>query len=399
MIRKLFLPFMMCIIFFSCNQENEDILILLSNSPEVIPLAEFYNSRQEDKKIMVYYEPYITLDELDQYNADMIIARDINNTQYRAKLQEMNWNKQELDTLYSSLIFRDENSTALKLLPLSFDIPVMLYKDKNFTDEELPFMIDSATIETLSSIEIEEAGFTHIPFSPLWNPSYLRYLLHLQGEDFNKQGDFAYDSSRMSSFLEQQSTWLEANIDSAGDAFSEKYRYIPDIRLLQQERIDFVCSSLVEYLSLQESIRQDLQFSYLSLYGRIRPNNTVFAGINSSNKKQKEAIMTIYTEILSSDFQKEYMNWKKSLKIDYFGFLNGFSSNKEINQLFLPEYYRELESRVFQEEQLLPVLETPSYWSAICGPVVEIWLKEYLNGIQATSLEDFYKEWDLQFIP
>lgn len=391
--------FLILLLLFSCNTREQIVLRILTDQADFIPVAEFYNSRQEQIRLIPLYKDYLTEDEIKSLEPDLLISRDLGNQSFDSILKPIQMPALWEEKIYSSLIENQIQSEKIYAIPLSFDLPVILYREDYFSQEMPPFMISPQQLMDLTEKDLQEGPLKHLTFSPLWEKSYLRYYLQLQGENFTDGQDFAYNAEDLQSTLDEQKVWLEETLEGRGKAFSIKYRYIPDIQLLHQGRLDFVCMGLQEFLSYQESIRKGLQFSYLALHGKIRPDSVLYASLTRKGSRYETECVEVLDTLLDQNFQNDFLNWKITLRDESFAYMEGLSSLSDINQYILPQVYKELDSRIFQPDQLLPVLETPPYWSALSEEVVETWLSRYMNGENSQNLMDFYNDWELQFIP
>jgi len=387
------------LIFFSCSGQEQLVLKVLTDQPEFIPAAEYFNSQQEQIRLIPLYEDYLTNEKIEALEADLLISKDLGSTYFHDALRPIEILKHWKEEIYPSLYNLQEEDGRVFALPLSFDVAVVLYRDDFFAAEEAPFLISPEKLNSWTEKSLKDGALQHLGFSPLWEKSYLRYVLQLNGENFVDEGIFSYDAEKIQPLLDEQKKWIEENLGDREKAFSTKYRYIPDIQLLKQGRLDFVCMGLQEFLSYQESIRDGLHFSYLSQHQKIRPDNIVYASITRKGARREEECLQVLDSLLDAEFQKDFLQWKNSLRDESFAFLGGLSSLRYMNQYVLPQIYKELDSRIFQPDQLFPIMETPPYWSAVSEEVVETWINLYMNGENSQNMQEFYNDWDLQFIP
>lgn len=383
------------LLFFSCGSPKYTVLNLVSDNPEVLLLVEFTHTQKNELRIIPHYKKHLVPDNLEDY--DIVVSADIAALPMLEKLHSSKKTSLDTNELYSwASVGLNQGKD---MIPLSFDLSVLLYREDQFSPSTSPFMLHPKEIETWATLDPPgEKGYTKIGFSPLWNVAYIRFLLENRGEDFSENGVFSYDPTLLKEVLDSQRIWLENNDREAMKSFDNKYRYIPDLELLRNGKVDFIQSSLSEFLSYQESSRKGLDFSLLAENHLLRPENVIYAGISDKTQQIEiaEKILILWTD---AEFQKEYMNWKKQLREDSFGFLGGFSTIEKINHFELSRYYRELESRFVQDIQFMPPSDIPLHWSALTQEVLDPWLLDSLGPGEFPELDAYYKEWELHYIP
>ncbi|MDA3850798.1 MAG: hypothetical protein PF447_05965 [Spirochaetaceae bacterium] len=386
------------LILNGCRSGTPDNIKLLSDSPETLLPIEYFNSIQEDIRVEFIYTKRLDLQKLDQQKYDLLISRNLSSPVFLEKLAIPPNQEKFADKYYPALTSPYLLRKSPVLIPLSFDLPLIIYRDDQFSDPP-PFTISFEELDELSTLPATDEALSQMPFSPLWDGRYLRARLLFSGEDFQEQGKFNYDQEKLSLFMADQREWLMENQGEKALEFSRKYRYIPDIQLLNQGRLDFLYMELSEYLTQQESLSKALEFSYLSNSQKeCLPLDVLYMAITSQGSNHRQMEQFIDT-LLSKDFQKDFLLWKDSLREDSFGFMGGLSSLPEVNRYVLSDYYQQLSLRMIQAEQLHPTPSLPENWIDLAPDVIDKWLIHYLEGEETQELQNFYRQWDLHYIP
>lgn len=382
--------------FFSCSNNEKEVLRLVSDNPETILLAEFMNSQRQDLLIIPDYRENITPELLEQQNYDCVISGDLASPLYQPLIEENPDFSMDESAIYSRLWLHGGSKSAA--IPLAFNLPVVLYREDQFSNSSAPRIILPENLQNWNSSSIPQNGFQHLGFSPLWNSSYLRYRSMLLGEDYQRLGEFDYSITLINDLLTEEAEWINENQGDMGHQFSDKYRYIPDLALLLQGRIDFTIDDLVSYFSIQESQRSQLGLSYLGNAQGVRPLDVQYAAVLKRSSHKEEAL-ALLSQLTDGDFQRDYMEWKRTHRNSSFGYLGGLSSNSAVNRTTMAEYYPDWGRRIILEDQVLPAPFLPVSWKALSNDMLDNWFQLYFEEENPMELMEYYQEWSLHFIP
>ncbi|MDC7223429.1 MAG: hypothetical protein PQJ60_06775 [Spirochaetales bacterium] len=393
MFRKmLILPFV-CLLF-SCGNRGYSLLTVLTDQKDMVLISEYYNKIQDDTRLILIYDDYISLEDIVTEKPDLVIGKDLNSVLFRSNFLPVSLPEGIYPVLSGDLNGKGET----ELIPLAFDLPVIVYSAGR---DDLPLMMDGEDLRREGMVRNRESEgeFVHMGFSPLWNPEFLYWYLRGEKVSFYEDGEFSYDQDRLSAQINDVRDWVEmvnGNLEKER-AFSEKYRYIPDYKLLQKGTIDFVPMTFSRYSGLPGKETALMAYSWFGDGEHINPINCLYGGIPKESNYEDRAEQFLRW-LVSVEGQKELIQYK-GVASPGFALFDRFSSLERINRLHLPLVFSDkLGNRIFLAEQLgTPPLE-PENWSAVKGQVLDPWLNETFWKNNTLPLSSYFREWQLQFI-
>ena len=393
MLRKmLFLP--LIALLFSCSDKGYSLLTVLTDQKDMILISEYYNSIQNKSRIRLIYDDYISLEDILTHEPDLVIGKDLNNPLFYERFLPLT----PPEGIYPVLTGVKDEKGRTGLLPLAFDMPLIVYSRDQ---RDIPFMMtgDDLKVEGSERNREEESRFTHMGFSPLWEGKFLYWYMKSLNISFYKDGEFQYDQDRLDEGINAIRAWVD---DENGGmekekAFSDKYRYIPDYKLLEKGVIDFSAMTFSEYSALPGKETARLTYSWFGDGEHISPADCLYGGIVSESENEEASREFLYW-LLSEEGQIELIHYKGVVSPG-FALFDRFSSLERINRLFLPQTFSDkLGGRIFMSEQLGPPLLEPENWSAVKKDVIFPWMEETLWENSALTLASYYREWQLHFI-
>jgi hypothetical protein len=392
--RKPPLLLLLLLLIVSCRDRGYSLLTVMTDQKDMILIAEYYNASQDRIRLVLTYDDYISYDDVTREKPDLVIGKDLNNPLFIEGFSPVS----PEEGIYPILLRNRNAEGDTTLVPLAFDLPVIVYRKG---EADLPFMMNGEDLKREGSARNreKESLFTHMGFSPLWNSDFLYWYLSSLNISFYGEGDFQYDREKLSAGISSIRDWVsESNVSLEREKyFSDKYRYIPDYKLLQKGLIDFVPMMFSEYSALPGKETASLTYSWFGNGERIPPLDAVFAGIplDSDRKKEGEGFLSW---LLSGKNQKDLIRYK-GIVSPGFALFDKFSSRENINRLFLPDAFPgKLNDRIFLSEQMGELPREPENWSAIRKQVLTPWLEDILWDNGVLPLSSYYKEWQLQFI-
>lgn len=407
----------------SCSDKTADIVVWTDRA-EIVSCIELFNAEQTDVKAIIVYKDQIATSippAKDIVKPDVIIGSLLKNSNMKKNFSTLNsilskrndegkYNEKKIDSdcIYSSLLDYGKEGKAQYLLPVSFNLPVMIFSTTNNK-----FISDSYTIEI---DEIKEAAakfnqknkkgiYTNIGFAPSWNPNFLYTAAKMDGADFHETANsFVWNESALNMTIENMKSWTEEKNDSTSDEqdFSFKYLYTPSYKQISTGRCLFAYSSTDEFFSLAPEQIINTDFRWLTKEGTIFATDDITtAGIYKSSLK-KDSAKKFLIWLLKEENQKKILerNDKMKLGTQTFGICNGFSTLRTVNEKYFPTYYKNLIGNLPGENTIQSPFALPPKWFSMKERV----LIPYLTEATATtepkkllSIEDRLKTWSKQF--
>lgn len=400
------------LVFFtllSCQQANPKVSVLWTDIPEMAGYVEKFNASQNQWQILIEYRSDLSTElQTPGRKADLVVSRNLTGSKVRATLTPLSF-LFERGGVTKSLFYKDllslgsEGDTPL-LIPISFNLPVLVYQASRHPDLEGPSLSFSRVRQLGKIFNTASPDRKHqLAFSPRWmnfpvtvvNAMDVRFQ-----EDF--RGELTWDREHFSLALAYMKNWIKE--DAGGEAaereFTHKYLQTNPQRLLLDGRIDFYASTLRDFLSLPQSERQGLEFRYPEYSGRIPvEDDVIWAGIPSSalTRGAAQAFLQWFFQEPTQSALAEYSSK------EYFrclGIANGLSPLTKVNEDLIPRFFPELSGKIPPGSRLRFPLPLPPGWPDFRDSVLKPWLQAEIQGKNPpdfqTALDRYYQQNSLQ---
>jgi len=374
----------------SCDQASNRVSTLWTNVPELAAYVEKFNASQRDWQILVEYkDDPAPLLLTPGRKADLVVARGLASTEVKDTMVPLEFlfdgGSLAKASFYRRITEAGQQGERFKLLPVSFDLPVLVFSRKVVPDLQ-GFSIDLDALKALGN------GFTptsdqkvprKLAFSPRWE-SFGLTLLQLRGASFQEgfQGTLTWDSARLVEGNGRLRTWPSPGWDATTE-FQRKYLQGDPTPPLTAGRVQFYPMTLAEFASRPWEERRDLDFRFVDQGGRVAASdNTVWAGIPSSSLT-RGAGERFLRWFFQTDVQKKLLLQTRSDDDRNFGLARGLSSLVATNQGPLTEAFPEMAGRLPGPDDINFWGTLPADWSVLKSAVLRPWL-ETSDGTEAT---------------
>lgn len=377
---------------FSCSKQER--LVLLTDEIDAVTAAEIFNSENRDYKVIVQYLP--DLDRFltsDRPEADMVIGHQLDTPAIRKKMVRISPSIYK-DSLYGYLLI---GKKSFRLIPLSFDLPVILFSKTNQPEFGNSHFIENQELRTLG-IRFNKkgrSGMDRVGFLPLRYDLFVYLTAEYFGANFWVDGETLQNNdAALDEAISLLRDWSVSDNDQTGRqrGFLEKYGYIPDVRLLAESKILFSFSTLSEMFQLPEHERRPLDFRYYSHDRSFPVGNTVYFGIPAQSGKKKKA-RSFLVWLLQPETQKKILDFKQQKRMNRFGFFGGLSTNPTVNELVFGEIYPDLLGHIPDEKYLTEQRDCGDNWRSIKSQVVIPWLRKRVLEETDKTLDEYYSDW------
>lgn len=374
--------FLVGVLVTGCDQSATRVSTLWTNVPEMASYVERYNASQQEWQILVEYkEDPASLLTTPGRKADLVVARGLASTAVKDAMVPLDFlfdgGNLAKASFYRRVLDSGTQGDRTKLLPVSFDLPVLVFSPRNTPD--LPgFSLD------LSELRDQNARFSQAPnpkqlkriaFSPRWERFNLT-MLQLRDVGFQEgfQGTLTWDSSRLGDSLPFVQGWPSPGWDQSTD-FRAKYLQSDPSPLLAAGRIQFYPSTLASFLSLPWEERRNQDFRYVDQGGRIlATDDTVWAGIPSSSLT-RGAAERFLAWFFQTETQKKLILEARAEDDRAFGLAQGLSALTTPSSTALVEAFGEMRGRVPGREQVSFWPTLPHNWQDLKNNVLNPWLE------------------------
>jgi len=390
---RLWVVVLTAVLLTSCDQSTSRVSVLWTDVPEMASYAEKFNASQREWQILVEYrQAPARLLTTPGRKADLVVARDLASSEVMNTLVPLEFlfdgGNMAKASFYRRILDAGTQGDRTKLLPVSFDLPVLLYSPAQIPD--LPgFSLDVPTLQGLNR-SFNEASPRSLAFSPRWG-DFAFTLALLEGADFHEgfQGALAWDTTKLGQSLSTYYGWPTPSWDQTSE-FTTKYLQTDPGPLLSRGRVQFYPSTLGTLFSRAWEDRRDLDFRFVDRGGRVAAGAVVWAGIPSSslNRGAAERFLGWF---FHADTQKSLMTQARAEDPRAFGLAGGLSAQTEPNLQVLPNAYPDLAGRVPTHDQVTFWPTLPLNWAELRTQVIAPWLSQ--PDANGESLKDALEQY------
>ncbi len=398
MIRKTLIPLIIltaALAVSSCSKTERNFSVY-SDKAVVAELVNLFNQTQSDYQATFVYSESAPPEKRNPGNYDVVIANGLHSTEYKARFTSLNSLRSEkyVQDMYPELKQAAILDTTLTLIPLSLSLPVVISADEIETGKYISW---DEMSELAGEFNRErEDSLTNAGFSPLWSESFITAYYNSQTLSYTREVDennfrgFIEISERIKNWVIETNGSLERSL-----AFSNKYRYIPDYRLIENGRIAFSVMPLEEWALLPDVITRELHARLLNFEKGLETTRILSAAIPSAAANQ-EAALYFVRWLLQDSTWDSYLTLISRNRDESFGFLGGISASADLNYDLLVKYYPWMQSHVPRRGEFAPLTEIGAQWPLAWDRLFLPYILEILRN--PNSSRDFtrdYRNWQL----
>ncbi len=390
-----------------CSLIGNDVATMWTNQPDFAAYVELFNTSQKHYKIEIAYRA-VPAQSLTAENKvpDLVVGDRVSSVNIVGKFSPLDQilGNGEIDTslFYKGLLSTGRYEGRQYLLPVSFDLPVVLFQPKSAPpDKQTVLALDQILSASKEFNKKSTDSFTVMGFSPLWSPEFLFSIAQLLGADFHQtsRGNLAWDDQKLQKAIEEMRAWVK-EIDGGTQeesTFRDKYLYDPVYKLLDSGRILYYYTTLTKYFDIPEEKRKSIQFRWLAEQSRIPVvENVLYAGV-PSRSRNKAAAHAFLEWFFKPQTQSQLLAATRYERMKTFGIAGGFSALSVVDERDFPQFYPSLLARIPSESSMLYPKSLPNDWSDLKANVIIPWMEqEVLSGSGGQRLEDKLKAWRLQ---
>ena len=372
----------------SCNLGGSNKAVLWTDRPEFAFYAEYFNASQDRYKVEVRYfeSPAQKMTVPGEY-PDIVAAKWLKSASVRTNFKSLDnvLSREQYASFYPRLLSMGNFDGRQYLLPVSFNIPAMIFAQDFSHPLSNPFTIEMTEIKERSKeYNTETDGvFTKMGFSLSSNDEFLFVAAALFGTEFREASPIAWENHA----LEQSVKWIQQWITEANtsiqmeDDFAYKYFSDPPDKLVNSGRILFIYMNSSGFFTLPEERRTNLDFRWIASEEKIPLDELrVDYGIHKKTKAGKAAeAFTVW--FFNAETQKLLLEAAKSKRLQEssFGIAGGFSAMKIVTEQVFPLFYPGLLGHMPQENFLSPANILPRNWMTIKERVILPYLRERIR--------------------
>ncbi|GMO33721.1 MAG: extracellular solute-binding protein [Termitinemataceae bacterium] len=395
----------LCFLFVSCGKQDGTAK-LWTDRPEFAFYAQYFNSSQNKYKIEVRQFDALAQSLLvSKERPDIIVGSWLKSSKTISRFKSLNEiirkNNSLKKKIYESLLNIGKVGKRQLLLPVSFDLPLIIFSEENSHLVKDNFLIDIREVKTLGLDFNKKTNdvFTHKGFSPLWNNDFLFETARMMGAGFQEANPVEWNKEYLASSIDFLKDWID-NVNGGvvqEDEFFYKYFFNPPEKLIQQGRILFAYMRSTDFFNKTEQ-HTNMDFRLLS-DEKIIPvyEGAVYYGLDKKSKGAKacEAFTLWFfkestQELLLEESRKLHLNDTS------FGIAGGYSAMRTVTENIFPRFYPELLGHLPPQEYLMPSKIKPLNWNELKERVIIPYIREECRGAQTSStaaLDQAVSEW------
>ncbi|MDR2343847.1 MAG: hypothetical protein LBD86_04870 [Spirochaetaceae bacterium] len=387
----------------ACDEFTGSAAVLLTDRPEFAMYAEQFNLSQGKHKIEVIYKDNIAENFYNTKEAlDIIVGSWLKSASTLKYWQSLDFlfkkNPGLKESFYPSLLALGRFDNRQYLVPVSFNLPIIIFSKNNNTLLSNPFTIGLEEIKTLGKDFNEKNNvYTRMGFSPLWNNNFLFETAVIFNTSFREDDPLDWNGDALLEAIRCIRDWIEeANGGlKAEDEFFFKYFFDPPPKLVVTNRILFAYMNSSGFFTMSNETQANLDFRILSGNGIIPVSeNAVYYGLNkkgNSKKAAREFTVWFFKEETQMLLLKKSM--EKHLSDTIFGIANGFSAMHSVNENVFPLYYPMLLGHMPPSDRLAAPNILPKNWMDIKDRVVIPYLRDACRGESVLTLKQRLDDW------
>jgi ABC-type glycerol-3-phosphate transport system substrate-binding protein len=377
-----------------------------TDRPEFVSYVEHFNASQSRYKLEVFYKeaPAQALSNTEDV-PDIVVGSWLKSASTRAFFSPMDFFFEDLllieSSFYPALLKLGNIEGKQYLLPVSFNIPALIFSRENSAIIAKSFTLSPDDVKTLGKTynERKDAYFARMGFSPRWDDEFLFVFATLHGASFREGAPLAWDDSALERAINEVRAWTtEANGDAAAeDDFSFKYLYDPAPKLAAGGRILFAYMTSDRLFTVPEESRSALDFRWIAHNAAIPvAEGSTYLGLCKKGKA-KNAANAFVQWFYKEETQRQLLDMSKRYRTNetVFGIAGGFSAIKTVNEQIFPAFYPGLLGHVPPEDYLMAPNILPKDWTTLKRRVVLPYLRDRCGagGKSAASLASRIADW------
>ncbi|MDR1626354.1 MAG: hypothetical protein LBT33_07415 [Spirochaetia bacterium] len=374
-----------------CGAGSDSIVTLVTNRQEIVAYSETFNSIQNDCRLEIQYRENTPAALSPQAGgADLIIMENLaGRTSARGfRSLEGIFGKDGLNRkdFYSALLAVGQHEKKQTLIPVSFNLPILVFDAWASGPESSQFMINLDDLPGLAAQKNKKTGggYVSMGFAPRWNPDFLVQAALMRGAAFfeGSADILAWNDSSLWQTIARLGAWTDTHNGGPGAeiSYAEKYLYDPPYRQVSLGRVKYAFTTAADFFLLPENRRLSLDFRWLAHEKKIFAHERVlFAGIPAASKNPKRA-EAFLKWLFSVGTQRSLLELSRRKMPRGFGIASGFSSLRQINEEEFPRLYPRLAGHIPPEDILVFPHPLPYIWNRIKPQVLIPWMLKQLSA-------------------
>lgn len=392
------------------NSQQDNRVVIWTNCSEFAQYIELFNSIHKDSRAILVYKdnPALSLPPAkDELPPDIVVGSWLRteSTQKNFKSLDYLFDTKNVtsEIFYQQLLEAGKKGHTQYLLPVSFNLPAIIFSNENST-----YVTDSYTLslEQIRKIGAEynqknkKEVFTRIGFTPLSNDDFLYLTTKINGVNFREEKNkITWNPQTLQDTINLLKKWVVTENESAQTEqdFAFKYLFMPNYRQVTSGRTLFSYTTSDDLFKAMKN--QDLGIDYRWIIeNKTLPIEDSFVMMGIHKKANNQIGATEFIKwFFQSESQRKILERKElmNLETEQFGIAGGFSAVRDVTEHILPVFYTQLLTNLPPAQMLTAPQKLPARWESYKTGVVEPYLKEAITNTSGSTPDiiEFEKEW------
>ncbi len=409
------LAILFCFSAVSCSHDNDAPIVIWTDNAEIVSYAEYFNLTHEKEKAIVLYKEQLAGSippSKNEIQPDIIIGSWLKNSFTRKYFSPLNYLFQEGGLLrgsfYKQILEYGSINDKFYLIPISFNLPAMMYSKKN---EHLVENDQFLTLDTIKkfagnfNVKNDNDLYSVMGFAPSWDDDFLYLVTKLNNIGYQEKGSsFLWNEKALKDTIGSIKDWTVARNTSttAEENFKFRYLYMPNYSQVLSGKSLFAYITSDKFFTLSEVQSSGISYKWIVKDQTLPIEDDITTmGLykKSRHKTKSERFITWFMQV---ETQRKLLERTEKMRLDSknFGIAGGFSSLKEVNEKIYPVYYRQLLGNMPPEHFISVPNILPYRWESLKSKVIIPYLKESTNSDsknEITTLETRIADWEKQY--
>lgn len=392
------------------NSQQDNRVVIWTNCSEFAQYIELFNSIHKDSRAILVYKdnPALSLPPAkDELPPDIVVGSWLRteSTQKNFKSLDYLFDTKNVtsEIFYQQLLEAGKKGHTQYLLPVSFNLPAIIFSNENST-----YVTDSYTLslEQIRKIGAEynqknkKEVFTRIGFTPLSNDDFLYLTTKINGVNFREEKNkITWNPQTLLDTINLLKKWIVTENESAQTEqdFAFKYLFMPNYRQVTSGRTLFSYTTSDDLFKTMKN--QDLGIDYRWIIeNKTLPIEDSFVMMGIHKKANNQIGATEFIKwFFQSESQRKILERKElmNLETEQFGIAGGFSAVRDVTEHILPVFYTQLLTNLPPAQMFTVPQKLPARWESYKSGVVEPYLKEAITNTSDSTPDiiEFEKEW------
>lgn len=366
---------------------SDPALEIWTNQASVAPVVDLFNASQDEFRAELrFVDSLYTEVRLAQAPPDVVIGTAVEplHGQLRGLDDLLDGDPLSQDAFYRGQLEQLRWNGTLKLLPVSFNLPMVLFRLGDLTDTH-GIYLDPRAMKKLATDHnrYDDERLVAVGYSPRWDRMFAYSALRIAGVQFTETNDaLQWDDEALEEAVVELLSWNDGSDDWIGheNVFRRRYLYEPQPNLVRSGRIRFTYEASHAFFGAPQDRTRGLAFRWFGNPGSIPVLDLqTHLGIPSRATNTRGA-GAFAAWLLSESTQDELLRQVSTTSGAAFGIAGGFSSLRRVNEVLVPRYYPELTGRIPTASWLQFPPPAPALWPQTRSIVILPWLADALAG-------------------